>query len=236
MSMSKRDERELDELFDLLRAFTTAKVDRPGTSHQVAALSEIERRARALFHADQVLAAADGFGARTPGNGSPGSGKGGRPMMPIRDEEAPVGTPPDLVPTSSTEVAALALSPPDPVHRRAVRVREALDVVVGALRLARRELDEWEQDRSTRVASDPPFCWLAQVRYGMVWDELWTVEHRTDFAGVLPERLDEPRPVCQFVYLFTRRMKRLPTRDEMEQRLQRTVVRTAEVNGAVRAS
>jgi hypothetical protein len=68
---------------------------------------------------------------------------------------------------------------------------------------------ENERLQSTADLNPEPACWfMAQI-------DVYEPKHvKTDFAGVLPEPLDEARFVGRWTYDFTREMKRLPTRDE----------------------
>lgn len=220
--MSKREAREVAELFERLRDMTTRLVatdqlDDRGAPLRRPALADLEGRVRALLAADEQVSRADGWGSSTPGNGSPGSGKGGRPVMAIPAEGAEKSddalVPPDWVPVSSTERAVLTMPPPDPVHRQAQTVRRELATVVRSLETILRTLTRWETLRSKDV-ENPPHCYVIQVVLGLPFDIEWEQWRRTDFAGVLDRPFDEPRKVCSFVYWFARNHKRLPTKEE----------------------
>lgn len=173
----------------------------------------------------------DGFSSTTPGNGSPGSGKGGGRMMSVPGEQP--GDVNDLVPTSSTEAAALdrlaGRRDRDLVASMAREQLAALHLVARTLEEIRNRNDRFDQMRDARHVADAPQCYIASTVFELPWDDQWAPLHRTDFStirGFEDKVLDEPRPVCTFVYWFTRRNRRLPTRDEMLANLERrTLVR-----------
>lgn len=175
----------------------------------------------------------DGWGSMTPGNGNPGGGKGGRRMLSVPGEE---GEGRVLVPSSSTEAAAFAAlagsgGVSDASAVSAMEVSTAVHVVAHALEGLESALARFDRVRSVSKVPDPPMCWVAQVRYRLPWDVMWSSGpgggelRSTTFAGQLDEPFDEPRRVCGFVYRFVHNHGRLPERDEMLAHLERTVVR-----------
>lgn len=224
--MKHRDS-ELNGVIDTIRHHTTRTIiTSPAGAKQVhtsTALDVSMTRARTVLKiASSASSKADGFSSTTPGNGNPGGGKGGRKLMAVPGDGGQV----DLVPTSSTEVAAIdSRNLPDAVSlvghevytllRKLARLHEQLD---GAL-------VRFDRLRSTAQVEDPPMCWLAQVRYKLPWDILWEPFRTTDFAGQLAEPFDEPRKVSGFVYWFVRNHKRLPERAEMLEYLEKQTVK-----------
>lgn len=207
---------EVDRLVESVRWHTVRQVDkRP-------AVDVLAGRVRRLVRVGvSVSAKADGYPSTTPGNGSPGGGKGGGVRLAVPDGEGGQ----DLLPSSSTEVAALARPAPDPVALQAGEALAALRRAVAALDELDRVLGRFDALQSTAVVPDPPMCWVAQVRYRLPFDALWEPWRTTDFAGVLADPFDEPRRVSQFVYWFTRNHRRLPERAEMVEYSQRSTVK-----------
>ncbi len=229
--MTGRSQRLVQLVDGRVRAHTVTRVKRKelqddGTMREVSvfALDDLVRRLQLLIASDAEHPAADGFGSSTPGNGSPGSGKGGGRVMVIDDENGQ----PDRVPTSSTEAAAVALvmdrPPADPVHTLAVQAMKAFETVANQLVLLNSALTRFDHLRELSKVPDPPQCFVAQVRHHMQWDPEWEPWRETDFAGKLDESWPEPRKVCKFVYWFVHNHKRLPSRNEMLRQLERGVV------------
>lgn len=215
--------REVERLLDVVRFHTVRQVD-GGGARRLAVEVWAERVRRLVRVGVSVSARADGFASRTPGSGDVGSGKGGRQRMAVPDGEGGM----DLVPTSSTEVAALRPVSADPVALQAGEALAALRRVVAALDDLDRVLGRFDRLQSTAAVPDPPMCWVAQVRYRLPYDVLWDVQldgRATDFVGVLAEPFDEPRRVCMFVYWFARNHRRLPSRAEMVAHLERSTVK-----------
>lgn len=185
------------------------------------------RAERAALIGASVSSQPDGFPSSTPGSGNVGGGKGGRQLMRIthRDDRSLVDGEVDRVPTSPTEVAALARPPADPKARGSadivLRLYE-LDRVLEGLSMA---VDRFDRLDSTSDVVDPPMCWVAQVKYRLPFDPLWEPTKTTDFASQLAEPFDEPRKVCTFVYWFVRNHRRLPSQAEMLEYLERKTVR-----------
>lgn len=220
----------LDHVVAAIRAMTTRHVPAPAsvTGAKVPKLDLLLRDAvRVVEIAGSVGAQADGYAARTPLNGNPGGGKGGGVRMPVEFVEDGVrGV--DPLPTSSTEMAAVARPMPDPVAQSGKRVLRHLAALERALVALEAETAGFERIRSTALVPDPPMCWLAQVRYRLPYDVMWDVQHdgrTTDFAGQLDQPFDEPRRVSMFVYWFVRNHKRLPERAEMLGYLERQTVK-----------
>lgn len=165
--------------------------------------------------ARNVLSLPDGFPSTTPGNGSPGGGKGGRLEVVLDGER---------VPTTSVEVAAFARVRLDPVEVLADEIERqlrAFDLAVSSLRHA---LERWDSLRSTAELPDAPQCWVA-THHRLPWDEDWAPMVTTRFEGVLEQPWPEERRVCRWVYDFTRKHKRIPSADECRQYLARGIVR-----------
>lgn len=188
----------------------------------VPRLEVLLRRAETVvFAASSVSRSSDGWSSMTPLNGNPPGGKGGRRMMSVRDEEGRA----DLVPTSSTEVSAIAPgSPADPTVAAGRAVNMAVHELDRAMEHLAQALDRWDHLRSTSSVVEPPMCWWAG-RLGLPWDPVWEPWRETDFAGLLPESWPEKRRVSSVVYWFVRNHRRLPTQPEMVQALERSVVR-----------
>jgi len=182
-------------------------------------LDHMLRRVRLLLEVDASAGVeqADGYASKTPLNGSPGGGKGGgRPLISIPDELGHA----DRVPTSSTEVAALAgTGPADPVHRRAVAVTSHLRRLVHELECLDTELGAWERMRMVSKVPDPPQCYIVGKLLGLPWDEYWEPWRTTTFPKLDDPQFDEPRKVCQWAYWFVRDHGRLPTKDEALKRI-----------------
>lgn len=215
-----KGDRELEHLLDGLRHHTTRlSVPSAGSSagQRVAALELLIPRVRRLVRvASSVSAAADGFPGSTPGNGSPGGGKGGGRLMSVEG---------DLVPTSSTEAAALSAGAGDPVARLGVELLRALAQAVSGLDHVAAVLDRFDQLQNTAQVPEPSMCWVAQVKHGLQWDLEWEPYRTTDFATRLVQPFDEPRRVSKFVYWFVYNHRRLPERAEMLAQLERAVVK-----------
>lgn len=160
----------------------------------------------------------DGFPATTPGNGSPGSGKGGGSTMVVDGER---------LPTSSTEVAAFAsgVRVSDPSGSIGAELERELRVLESALLRIGWALDRWDRLRSPADLKDAPQCWVAAVMHKLPFDEKWEPHRRTTFEGVLDTPWREERQVCRWVYDFTRDHGRLPAEEEMRQYLERGYVR-----------
>lgn len=137
------------------------------------------------------------------------------------------GAPADQVPASSTERAALdvhraRLAPVDRIGADIVRELGRIDA---SLARVDRLVAEWDRLRDVTDADDSPQCYVASVMHRMPWDLDWTPVVRTTFAGVLEHPWDEERPVCRWVYDFTRRHRRVPSSDELREYLARGSVR-----------
>lgn len=208
---------EIDHVFEDIRYHTQRTIGPAG--REVKVLDDTLTRARRLLLvASSVSARPDGYPTTTPGNGSPGGGKGGQRLMAVRAEDGST----DLVPTTSVEAAAIEQRPlPDPVTMQGRELWQHLRRLVDELDAIARVLDRFDRLQNTAAVPDPPMCWVAQVRYQLPWDLAWEPWRTTDFAGVLAHPFDEPRKVSQFVYWYTRNHRRLPERAEMLEYLQR---------------
>lgn len=218
---------DLERVVDDLRYHTVREVQLSQSSKpaRTTSLEIMLGRARRLLRvADGPSARADGFSATTPGNGSPGGGKGGGQRMRITD-----GGEVDWVPTSSTEAAAIdTRRVDDPVALLGAEAWVKMQAAAKALVELERVLDRFDRLQNTSVVPDPPMCWVAKVRAGLPYDLMWDVQtdgRTTDFAGQLAQPFDEPRKVCMFVYWFVRNHKRLPERPEMLEYLERKTVK-----------
>lgn len=174
----------------------------------------------------------DGWGTTTPGNGSPGSGKGGGRQMAI---ETPEGNT-DRVPTSSTEAAAfmrLERGRPDEIHGLHRADVQALRKILDGMNTIAANAKRAENLRSISDLCEPTsMCWFAQ-KYELPWDIAWEIHKHTDFVRHDGTRYTstewpERRPVCRFAYEFVRTNFREPTKEEMLTHLQRGVVRVHE--------
>jgi hypothetical protein len=183
-------------------------------------LDHLLRRVRMLLEVDVTAGVqqSDGYSSKTPLNGAPGSGKGGRPLMSVPGDTVGV---PDRVPTSSTETAALAspLASFDPVHARAVAVTSHLRRLVHELEQLDAELGAWERMRMVAKVPDPPQCYIVGRLLGLPWDEYWEPWRTTTFPKLEDPQFDEPRKVCQWAYWFVRDHGRLPTKEEALKRI-----------------
>lgn len=224
-------DRQMDQIEERVRSMTVTRVSRkvrsPDGSEAVVSemkLEELLRRARHLMVIDHRAgsAVADGFPSTTPGNGSPGSGKGGGKMMTIPgDPEHPDD---DVVPTSSTEAAALADVAGDPIRRLAVATMARVRNIARELEELDATLGAFDRIRLTSKVPDPPQCYVARELLGLPWDPEWDPFKSTTFPKLDDVRFDEPRRVCKWVYWFVRDNERLPTRDEAIKHLYRTAV------------
>lgn len=224
----KTRESHLTRVVDVVRHHTTRKVITSPPDAKVerstSAIEDLLARSRHIIKvASSVSNENDGFSSTTPGNGSPGGGKGGRKLMSIPDENGQ----PDLVPTSTTEVAALAgiRAMPDPIARIGRDQLADLEALAAVLERMAGRADRFDNLRNTAVVPDPPMCWVAQVKYKLPWDIAWEPYRTTDFVGVLAEPFDEPRKVSSFVYWYTRRTRQLPTHAEMSAYLHGSIVK-----------
>jgi len=226
-------ERLVDRLVESIRFHTTRQVERPGKGDakgsKVLAFDELARRARQIVIVGfSESAVADGYSSTTPGNGNPGSGKGGGRTMTV---PGPAG--PEEVRTSSTESAAFTnldarRGAPDPAFTIAREVLAELHTVKRALDSLANACDRFDRLRSVAQVADAPQCHVASVILGLPWDEAWAPYKRTTFVGVLALPFDEERQVCRWVYDFTRHWHRLPSKVEMLGYLERGAVRVHE--------
>lgn len=179
----------------------------------VSSMDELLSRAKSLLlQAASVSADVDGYASTTPGNGSPGGGKGGGRLMKIEG---------DFVPTTSTEAAALLghRGGGDPLSRLGARAWSQLLVIESAVHQLERVLLDADHLQSTATVAEVRMCAIA-TSYSLPWDDEWSVaESRqprlTDFAGVLADPLTERQLVCRYVYRFVHNHKRLPERAEL---------------------
>jgi hypothetical protein len=183
-------------------------------------LDSILRRARMLLEVEHRAgqAAADGYSSKTPGNGDPGAGKGGGRLMVIPPDDACADV--DRVPTTPTEVAALAEVRTDPVSQLAVSVTSHLRRLAHELEQLDADLGRWERMRMVAKVPDPPQCFIVGELLGLPWDDYWEPWRATSFERFLDDpQFAEPRKVCQWAYWFVRDNHRLPTKDEALRRL-----------------
>lgn len=226
--MLRRHERLLNGIDDMLLKHVPVDAGRPAGRKQprLRNLLDHARSALATPIGDlSVSEAPDGFSSTTPGNGSPGGGKGGRSTMTIDGE---------VVPTSSTERAAFAGL--ELGHRSEMRSAVVPGELLAEIETQLRHLDSaavrlssalirFDALRSKADDDAGPQCYVASVVHRLPWDRAWEPVVSTQFDGVLAKPWDEPRKVCRWVYDFTRRNGRIPTRDELLQYLERGVVR-----------
>jgi hypothetical protein len=183
-------------------------------------LDSILRRARLLLEVEHRAgyARADGYPSKTAGNGDPGGGKGGGRLMVIPPDDACPDI--DRVPTTPTEVAALAEARTDPVSVIAVSVTSHLRRVAHELDQLDAALGAWERMRMVSKVPDPPQCYIVGELLGLPWDDYWEPWRSTSFERLLDDpQFAEPRKVCQWAYWFVRDNRRLPTKDEALRRL-----------------
>lgn len=175
----------------------------------------LQRARRLLLAASAASAGVDGYAARTPGNGNPGGGKGGRQMMKLEDQGEV-----DWVPTSSTESAALADgAPADPLARLGGQAWRHLQAIAHELHQLEVVIERAGRLQSTRLVPEALMCAVVQG-LGLPWDDEWDVHEGsgarlTDFAGQLAVPLEHRQLVCRYVYRFVHNHKRLPTRDDL---------------------
>ncbi len=224
--MGKRRNELVDRVLENIRYHTTRKVKPAGHVNEVFALDDYLSRAQQLLRvAFSESAQQDGFPTSTPGNGNVGGGKGGGRVMEVGGRDADGLKVVELLPTSSTEMAALAGPQADPIANIGGEVNRCIHTIANAFDQLGRALDRADALRSTSAVPDPPMCWVAQVRYQLPWDISWEPWRTTDFAGQLSQPFDEPRRVCQFVYKFVHNHKRLPAKIEMQQYLAKSTVK-----------
>lgn len=186
-------------------------------------INELLRRCAELVAIDVEHPAHDGYPSTTPGNGSPGGGKGGGRLMEVPIDGVDGAT--DLVPTSSTESAALAPAPPrDPVNQAVVDVLSLLRKLAPTLELLDARLGALDRARLVSKVPDPPQCHVIGKVLGITrWDDEWNPTKWTVFKGLGPNRaplFDEPVKVCTWVYWFAQHNKRLPTKSEAVKHLE----------------
>ena len=216
--MKHRDDRDLENAVESVRYHTI----RPATSgegggRRLALEVQLNRARTLITRAASASAKLDGFSSTTPGNGNPGGGKGGRKLMSVPDDKGGV----DLVPTSSTETAALTTgAKTDQITAMGAEARALLISIGAAFDRLDQLLGRAENVQSTAKIADPPMCWVAQVKYGLPWDIEWEpYRARTDLGGLL----DEPHPVSKYVYIFWRNHQALPSKEQMLEYVQRGV-------------
>lgn len=191
-----------------------------------ASIDDVLSRAEQLLVRGMVSSKVDGWSSSTPGNGSPGGGKGGGRQMATPGDGGVV----DWVPTSSTEAAALdSRVIPDPMGMLAARAWRHLQTISAEVAKLEAALDRAERLHGSSLVPDAPMCAVA-VMYALPWDDEWSVREGrqarlTDFG-----QLDEPLPhrqlVCRYAYKFADNHKRMPTRVEMLGHLEQLAVRS----------
>jgi hypothetical protein len=137
---------------------------------------------------------------------------------------------PDWLATSSTELAAVAAAEArnkirDPYLGQARELVPLLERLVRTVHDIEAVCDRFDRLRDTAPVEDAPQCHVARVVHGLQWDDTWSPWRSTTFAGVLAQPWPEERPVCRWVYDFTRAHRRLPERSEMLDYLRRGYVR-----------
>jgi hypothetical protein len=167
-------------------------------------LNDLMDRAEQLFVQCMPSADRDGFSTTTPGNGSPGAGKGASIGSSVESAVVDFNRRHERDQLSEHGADAWAI-----VQRIAADVA-ALDVVLGKVELLQNRV----------LVPDAHICAVA-AGYGLPWDDEWSVRdgrdaRLTDFAGVLgDDKLEVRQLVCRYVYKFVHKHKRLPTSDEM---------------------
>ena len=224
MTLKSNQERLLEGLRSQLLDQVARDPKRPGRKQERIRVLLDRARDALEMNISEVLVRSgpDGFAASTSGNGSPGGGKGGRMTMVIEvDGER------DTVPTSSTERAAFAGTDRAADVGRS-QVVDALREVESQLRhmdsavlRLSGALDRLDRMRGQAAEDASPQCWVASVAHGLPWDRDWEPVVSTRFENVLDPAWPSPRPVCRWSYDFVRRNRRLPSRDEMLQYLER---------------
>ena len=234
MRVSERLTRLIEDLrHHTTRTITVARPGKPAEKR--AAVDELIRRAQHIVAIGySVSSDIDGYSATTPGNGSPGSGKGGRATMKVPGDNGP-----EFVPTSSTEQAVFARLHPNQQNRdrsaeMARQILAELHTATVALASMEAIANRFDRLRDLSDLPDAPQCYIAQVINELPWDEAWTPWCRTNFAGKLPQPLDEERPVSRWGRDFVLHWRRFPTRDEMLTYLERGYVRIHETPSRAR--
>jgi hypothetical protein len=180
-------------------------------------LEALLTRSRHVLNVALIPSRSDGWPSSTSMSGNSGGGSGMAIIVPDENGQ------PDRVPVTSTEQAALfAGRDADQVTPIAREVLSELATIQASLVSLKNALDRFDNIRDTSKIADGPQCYVASVMYRLPWDPTWKPnEHITTLAGLLP---GEQR-VCQFVYGFHQRQRRLPTKDEMLTHLRRGTVR-----------
>ena len=229
MKLKSHQERLLEGLrYQLLEQVPRDAKKPNGPKHErVRSLLARAREALELDISEVLVSSSpDGFPSTTPGNGSPGGGKGGRMTMVIDDDGER-----DTVPTSSTERAAFIGTHRDPGPSQVVRELREIEAQLqhfdSALLRLSGALTRLDEIRGQSMEEASPQCWVASVAHGLPWDRDWEPAVSTKFENYLETPWDKPRPVCRWVYDFTRRNRRLPERDELLQYLERGHVRVS---------
>lgn len=147
----------------------------------------------------------DGFPSKTQGNGSPGGGKGG-------------------VPVSSVEVTAIAREGAhdgdDPIALIVASIEARAERMANDIVGMHSDITRYKRLRAPAdLEANQPFCYVAKRLHELPFDAAWEPHKRTSFDGVIDRPWPEPQQVCRFVYDFTRRWRRIPTRDEMLEHL-----------------
>lgn len=236
--MQQHHERLIEGIDDMLLKHVPVDPERPGGRKQPRLRNLLDQARRALATPIGDLTVSedpDGFPTSTPGNGSPGGGKGGRSTMTIEDPDDELDPGGVEVPVTSVERAVFAI---EGGVSAGVRSAVQLDQLFGEISSQLRHIDSaamrlsaalirFEALRDKADDEAGPQCYVASVMHHLPWDRAWEPVVATQFDGVLAKPWPEPHRVCRWVYDFTRRHERIPTRDELLQYLERGLVRVS---------
>lgn len=158
-------------------------------------------------------------------DGHPPSVVGAQPSSTI----APIKNPDEADPSGTTEAAVWAATAwRDPLHRQlmdaATHLIEAAAHLQAAVNIAGRPVPGLTSDRQPGAAQlgNERRCWImATIGHH---DPVYRV---TDFAGILDQALDSPRPCGRWAYRFVRETGRLPTEAEKQAHARGRYVRIA---------
>lgn len=231
--------RRITTTINRIRCHTTDQVPtRPGApTATIAAIDDLLARLEQLVTIDDnAPSAIDGYPTKTPGARPPEAtglrlGADGMPA-PVGDVDDELVIEPDpdgwyvlghlpSPPDTTVETAALQLAehgnPRDIVHRLRLQAEAAAETVARELTVLAGTLARYDKIRLP-LPLDTPQCWVAAVVHGLPLDVKWVpgqTGKRTTFAGVIDFPWRTERQVCRWTYDFTRRWRRLPTKDEM---------------------
>ena len=159
---------------------------------------------------DSAVAMIDGYPTKTP--------MASAPATTTRSDD-----PDDIGDDTPVEIAALAvlkhgMYPRDKIAEARREAEHCVTVIAAEFVHLGRTLDRVDRLRSTTPIVATDYCHVAKLR-GLPFDPIWAIFRHTTFKKSLTPAWSEEHGVSRWVYDFVRRTHRLPTEDEMRQRL-----------------